>query len=66
MLSVVFHRRYCALTDADRRLVEAICARTSTELRNLLPALPMVVHVNVFTRGRVIPQLGYGARAGPA
>lgn len=63
MLKPVFNRRHCALSNAERDIVETTCARASVELRRLLPALPDVVHVNVATRGRVIPQLGYGARA---
>ncbi|MEO8987308.1 MAG: DUF2268 domain-containing putative Zn-dependent protease [Rhodanobacter sp.] len=33
------------------------------ELRDLLPALPGVVQIQIANHGRVIPQLGYGARA---
>ena len=63
MLNPVFNHRRCALTEAERGLIQSICTQVSTELRSQLPTLPGVVDVHVATRGRVIPQLGYGARA---
>ncbi|MBU6247040.1 MAG: hypothetical protein KGN77_04725 [Xanthomonadaceae bacterium] len=62
MLKLVYDR-HCALSGSERDLVERICSTVSDELRQLLPALPGEVQVHVGTRGRVIPQLGYGARA---
>ncbi len=64
MFQVEFRDRNGQLSAADRTMVESICADVAGELRTLLPALADVVHVRVTTRGRVIPQLGIGARAG--
>lgn len=63
MFRVTFEEPHAPFSREDRRTAEKICADTATELRFLLPALPDVVHVQISNHGRVIPQLGYGARA---
>ncbi|MGN6226484.1 MAG: DUF2268 domain-containing putative Zn-dependent protease [Dyella sp.] len=62
MLKPIFDRR-CVLSGAERSMVEQICSDTSAELRTMLPTLPREVRVHVATHGRVIPQVGVGARA---
>lgn len=63
MFNLTFEDHGRHLTDGERHLAERICADTATQLYALLPALPEAVRVHLTTRGRVIPQFGYGARA---
>lgn len=52
-----------SLSQADRALARRIGARTSDELRSLLPALADPVRVHVETSRQVIPKIGIGATA---
>lgn len=63
MFKLNFENSRDHLTDADRSLATKICADSATELRILLPSLPDVARVKISTHGRVIPQVGYGARS---
>lgn len=63
MFKLTFEDPRGDLSDDERRLAVNICIDTAKELRTLLPALPDVVKIRVASRGRVIPQLGYGAGA---
>ena len=63
MFNVTFADPDVSFSRGDRSIAEKICADPAMELRVLLPALPDVVEIEISNRGRVIPQLGYGARA---
>lgn len=63
MFKLTFEDPHVPFSCDDRRIAERICADTALELRTLLPALPDVVQIQIGSHGRVIPQLGYEARA---
>ncbi|WEN14343.1 DUF2268 domain-containing putative Zn-dependent protease [Rhodanobacter sp. AS-Z3] len=63
MFKLIFDDPHRHLSNDDRQIAEEICADTATELRTLLPALPKMVRLRIASRGRVIPQLGFGARS---
>jgi hypothetical protein len=63
MFKLIFDDRGGHLSDDDRDCAAKICTETAAELQTLLPALPNLVRVNIASRGRVIPQLGFSARA---
>lgn len=63
MFKLIFDDPHAHLSDDDRSVAEEICTDTATELRTLLPALPDLIRLRIASHGRVIPQLGMGARA---
>lgn len=63
MFELNFDDRNGHLSDDARNIAQKICTDTATELDVLLPALPDIVRIGIASRGRVIPQMGYGARA---